>query len=124
MQGKLEELAAGRPYESEAYEFVMRALDFSIRRLPGPRHLSGAELLEGVRDFALQEFGPLARYVLAEWGVTGSRDIGTMVFDLVEAGVLLKTEEDRIEDFEEGFDFEEALERDYYRDFAQPEPGA
>lgn len=117
MQGKLEELAAGGPYAAQAYDFVMRALDFTIRRLATPRHLSGAELLEGVRVFALQEFGPMSRYVLSEWGVTSTRDVGTLVFDLVEAGVLSKTDEDSVEDFEGGFDFEVAFEQDYYRDF-------
>jgi uncharacterized repeat protein (TIGR04138 family) len=117
MKGQLEELAEGRPYAPEAYDFVMRGLEYAIHKLELPRHLTGTELLDGLRRFALHEFGPMARHVLEHWGVSASRDFGVIVFVLVDAGVLAKTDEDSIEDFEDGFDFEQVFERDYYLDF-------
>ena len=118
MQTRLRELAARRPYHCEGYAFVMRALEFSLRSLASPRHLNGQELLDGLRRLALQEFGPMARYVLEQWGIQSSRDVGEIVFDLVEAELLAKTDEDSIEDFAQGFDFEKVFEQDYYQDFA------
>lgn len=113
---RLRKLVENRPYAPEAYEFTMQALDFTLRGLDSPRHVSGVELLEGIRGFAREEFGPLARHVLNAWGVHESRDFGAIVFDLVERGVLSRTDDDDIADFETGFDFHVAFERDYYRD--------
>ena len=69
-------------------------------------HVSAPELLEGFRLHALQEFGPMAITVLAIWGIQSCEDVGNMVFNLVETGVFGKTEEDTIENFRNGFDFE------------------
>jgi uncharacterized repeat protein (TIGR04138 family) len=112
----LKELARGRPYEPQAYEFVLQALNYTLQSLNEMRHISGVELAEGIRDFARQEFGPMAKHVLNSWGVTTTRDFGEIVFDLVGAGHLRKTEEDRIEDFEGRYDFEAAFERSYFDD--------
>ena len=111
---RLRKLVEDRPYAPEAYEFVMQALDFTLRGLETPRHVSGAELLGGIRAFAREEFGPMARHVLNTWGVHESRDFGAIVFDLVERGVLARTDEDDIHDFDHGFDFHVEFERDYY----------
>ena len=67
-------------------------------------------MLLGVREYALSQFGPMARRVLMEWGITSCEHIGEMVFLLVDAGLLGKTEEDRIEDFKKGYDFKEAFD--------------
>lgn len=96
-------------YAAEAYGFLRAGLEFTVRRLEKPRHVSGQELLEGLRIFALAEFGPMAKTVLNGWGVLSTDDFGEMVFNLVEAGLLGKTEEDRREDFSDGFDFDEAF---------------
>jgi len=98
-------------YAPEAYLFLREALDFTIKLLKKPdkgpmRHVSGAELLDGIRQFALQEYGPLALRVLNHWGVKRCEDFGEIVFNLVESGALGKTEEDRREDFAGGYDFE------------------
>ncbi|NIY14277.1 MAG: hypothetical protein GWM98_05010, partial [Nitrospinaceae bacterium] len=66
------------------------------------RHLSGQELLEGIRNFALQEFGPMSLRVLNTWGVNNTADFGEIVFNLVECGKLRKTEEDSRQDFLDG----------------------
>ena len=76
MKPSLESIAEGRPYRRGAYEFVMQALEFSMNRLDLPRHISGGELLEGIRLHALEEFGPIARHVLAHWGIHETRDFG------------------------------------------------
>lgn len=101
-------------YPREAYVFLRLALNFSIKSLNKPasgpaRHLTGQELLEGIRMFALQEFGPIARTVLKEWGITRTDDFGNIVFNLVNHGVLGKTDQDRIEDFSNGYSFEDAF---------------
>ena len=101
-------------YAPEAYVFLREALDFTIKLLKKPekgpgRHVAGGELLEGIRQYALQEYGPLALRVLQHWGVRRSEDFGEVVFNLVEAGALGKTEEDRREDFAGGYDFEAAF---------------
>ncbi|MBN1268340.1 MAG: hypothetical protein JXB04_02035 [Kiritimatiellae bacterium] len=105
-------------YTEQAYLFVREALDFTIKLLAKPaegpgRHVSGAELLEGIRQHALKEFGPLARTVLGRWGIQRTEDFGEIVFHLVEKGVLGKTDEDRREDFAGGYDFDTAFRRPF-----------
>jgi uncharacterized repeat protein (TIGR04138 family) len=100
-------------FHETAYLFILSALHHVIERLDEPRHISGRELAEGVRDLAIERFGPMARTVLEYWGIRSTRDLGEMVFALVDCGVLIRREEDTPEDFEEVFDFEEAFERDY-----------
>lgn len=110
-------------YTREAYHFVRESLDFTqelIKRrgetLPRPalgHHITGKELLDGIRDFALAQFGPMASSVLAEWGVTRCEDFGAIVFNLVEHQILCKTDNDRPEDFTGGYDFTEAFVRPF-----------
>lgn len=101
-------------YDQAAYHFVREGLDYTIRKLEKPvdgpgRHVSGQELLAGLRDYAIQEYGPLARRVLAHWGIRRCEDFGEMVFNLVNAGVLGKTDNDHKSDFTGGYDFETAF---------------
>jgi len=105
-------------YLSDAYYFIREALDFAVRMHKKPaegvmRHVSATELLEGIRTFALQEYGPMALTVLQSWGLTSTEDIGEVVFNLVESGKLGKTEEDRREDFAGGYDFERAFSQPF-----------
>ena len=102
-------------YPVEAYLFLREALDFTMRLMSKPengpgRHVTGQELLEGIRQFALQEFGPVTATVLRTWGLTRTEDFGEMVFNLVNRGLLGKTEQDRKEDFSGGYDFRTAFE--------------
>ena len=99
-------------YQETVYLFVLSALHHVIERLPEPRHISGPELAEGVRDLAKARFGPLARTVLEHWGVHTTEDVGQIVFALVEAGILIKQEEDDLQDFVGVYDFDEAFGRD------------
>lgn len=107
-------LREDRRYDPEAYHFIREALDDTMRMMDKPRegaarHVSGQELLEGIRRFALDQFGPMALTVLHTWGVHGTEDFGHLVFNLVDKGVLGKTENDRPEDFANGYDFEDAF---------------
>ncbi|MCF7849252.1 MAG: hypothetical protein K9M45_10400 [Kiritimatiellales bacterium] len=96
-------------YTVEAYLFVREALEYTVTKLDSPRHVSGQELLEGIREYALQEFGPVAKRVLNEWGLNECRDFGHVVFNLVNEGLLGKTEEDSVEDFADGYHFDDAF---------------
>ncbi len=102
-------------YSAQAYYFIFDALDFTIQRMRKVRHVTGRELLEGIRQYATENFGFLARTVLAEWGITQSRDFGEIVFNLVDAGLLSRTEKDTIKDFENVFDFGAAFEDEFRR---------
>ena len=98
-----------------AYHFIRRALDHSLRKLKRedadrPAHVTGKELLEGFRDLALAEFGPLAKTVLEDWGITKCAEVGEIVFHLVTMGVLGKNENDKIDDFEELWSFAEVFD--------------
>jgi len=105
-------------FAPEAYEFLREALDATVKRrkknrkTQGP-HVTAAELLEGFRLHALQEFGPMALTVLEYWGVRSCEDIGAMVWSLIEAGAFGRTEQDCLEDFQGGYDFEEAFLRPF-----------
>ncbi len=107
-------------YPFEAFEFLMDALAHSQRMFDkqSPRegekpsaehHVSGRELLEGICDLARREFGLMAPTVFLRWGITRTNDFGEIVFALIDAGVLSKTESDRKEDFQNVFDLEPAL---------------
>jgi len=99
-----------RRYARDAYYLVMEALTFTCRDLQREGHVSGRELLDGLRKYALNEYGPMARTVLSEWGIECCEDVGKIVFNLVNHSLLRKTEEDSVEDFAGGYDFGEAFE--------------
>ena len=111
----LDSIVAGDPrYQREAYGFLRDALDFTIKqqkKIKGApvRHVAGPELLEGVREYALKEFGPMVLTVFENWGIRCCEDIGHMVFNLIDAGIFGRTEEDSIEDFKDVFDFKEVF---------------
>ena len=111
---KIEKIIAKHPeYKFEAYSFVMAGLHHTVTKLGKPRHVSGQELLGGIREYALQQFGPMARTVMKYWGIFKTEDFGNIVFALVEAGILRKQPDDRIEDFMDVYDFKEAFDKGY-----------
>jgi uncharacterized repeat protein (TIGR04138 family) len=105
-------------YKIAAYLFLYEALAYTQKKLgrdnpamkPVERHLTGQELLEGIRSYAHQSFGPLAPTVFRSWGVNNTADFGEIVFNLVENDLLGKTDEDKRADFANGFDFDTAFE--------------
>ncbi len=111
----VERIVAQDPrYRPEAYEFLREALEFTQKEVAREkdereRHVTGQQLLDGVRGYALKEYGPMARMVLAEWGIRRGEDIGELVFNLIDHQVLKKTATDTREDFKGGYDFEAAF---------------
>jgi len=113
-------------YEADAYHFVREALEHTQKQVTRqnrsqPRHVSGQELLEGIRDFALSQFGPMAIMVFEEWGVKNCEDFGEIVFNMVEIGLLGKTETDSRADFQKGYDFETAFRKPFLPTSRLPE---
>jgi len=126
-------LQRDRRYQRDAYVFVFEALDYAQRVLemgterasephplgpregdPGPqRHVSGQELCEAVRRYALEQFGYMAKTVLNSWGVRSTGDFGEIVFNLIRIGHMRKTPQDRREDFEDVYDFDTAFEDEF-----------
>jgi uncharacterized repeat protein (TIGR04138 family) len=110
----VEEIVTKDPrYKVEAYDFVMSALNYTQSKLDKPRHVSGRELLEGIREYGLELFGLMTLTVFENWGVRRTEDFGNIVFNMLDAGLLSKTDEDSIEDFKAGYDFKEAFDKDY-----------
>jgi uncharacterized repeat protein (TIGR04138 family) len=104
---KIDELAAasGR-FHPKAYLFVLQCLEHCRRRVKRAGHVSGQELVESARMLAISEYGPMAKSVLNHWGIRATDDLGTIVFQMVEDGLLSKTDEDSPDDFSDGFDFQ------------------
>ena len=86
-------------YDRAAYGFVAQGVTFTVGRLPAHRHVSALELLYGLRDFAKQEYGPMASLVLETWGVKNASDVGRIVYLLIEAKLLSASPEDDPNDF-------------------------
>jgi len=104
-------------YDRKAYTFIRQGLDHTVKELKkkenaktrGSQHVTGAELLDGIRVFALDQFGPLSKMVLNSWGITRCGDFGEIVFNLIEYNVFSKTENDRREDFIDLYSFDDAF---------------
>ena len=100
-------------YASQAYAFLCEALHHAVKLLKreeaDDRHVTGQELLVGFRDLALQEFGPMALFVMHEWGIRASEDVGRMVYNFIEVGFYGRNDTDSLADFSDGVNLEEAL---------------
>lgn len=106
------------PITPDAFEFVRQGLSHTVQTIHGDvcgddetRNVTGQQLCLGLRDFAIKQYGLLARTVLERWGITRTDDFGRIVFAMVEIGLMRKTEDDRMEDFRGVYDFEEAFAR-------------
>jgi uncharacterized repeat protein (TIGR04138 family) len=112
-------LAKDARFHGHAYSFMREALGFT-QKLIGKenmgkiRHVSGQELLDGVRQFALQQYGPMTFTVLEEWGIHNCQDFGDIVFNMVEIGLLSKTDNDSRDDFQNGYDFNDAFRKPFW----------
>ena len=114
-------------YSPEAFGFLRQGLEHTVRYIHGQeaaenppvdaddesRHVSGQELCMGLRDYAVTRYGLLARTVLNRWGIRRTEDFGNIVFAMVDAGLMRKTEEDRLEDFQGVYAFDEAFEAEF-----------
>lgn len=97
-------------YRKEAYLFVYEALDYTLKQLKAHRHVTGRELLQGISAYGLQQYGPMTKTVFNHWGLTKTEDFGNIVFNLVEAGLMGKTDEDSVEDFRNVYDFDKEFD--------------
>ncbi len=103
-------------YDAGAYEFVRESLHAAVKRFCNGdegRHVGGQELLEGVREHALKEYGPMALFILHLWGVKEGLDVGNIVYNLIGAGYFGKSQGDSLDDFVGGYDFEEAFTKPF-----------
>ncbi len=127
MEALLKLVRKDRRYKLEAYQFVFESLSYAQkvlgmgqeRNLPSEgveeeehapeRHLTGQELCEAIRQYALQQFGYMAKCVFHDWGITQTGDFGEIVYNLIDVQMMRKTPEDRKEDFYGVYDFDTAL---------------
>jgi uncharacterized repeat protein (TIGR04138 family) len=130
-------LARDRRYRREAYDFVMQGLEYAQRKAFGiqsgdepddeeaeeEHHVTGQQLCEAIRDYALGLYGMTAKCVLQHWGIRTTRDIGEIVFNMIEAEQMRKTDRDRIEDFDDVYDFEEAFRPGFRLTMPKPSEG-
>ena len=112
-------LATDSRFHRDAYLFMREALDFT-QKLVGRenqgkvRHVTGQELLDGLRQYALQQFGPMTTTVFEEWGIRTCQNFGEIVFNMVEIGLLAKTDKDTRDDFQNGYDFTDAFRKPFW----------
>lgn len=121
MANELTAVARTTKYPTDAFEFVQRGLEYTVNRThkkppagkleqdPPSRHVTGQDLCEGLRLYAIAQYGLLARTVLRRWHVTTSQDFGRIVFAMVDAGLMHKTPDDSLDDFTDVFDFAQAF---------------
>ncbi|MBU0633537.1 MAG: hypothetical protein KKB82_05100 [Candidatus Omnitrophica bacterium] len=100
-------------YKIDAYYFILASLSHILGKLNRQGHISGRELLEGIKDYAIKLYGRMARSVFEHWGVSCTEDFGNIVFNMVESKLLGKTDTDKIEDFKQVYDFKTVFEDDY-----------
>ena len=120
-------LKRDRRYKLEAYKFVRDALSYAHDELkmgqavssegaddPQPEaHLTGQQLCEAIRVYAIEQFGLMARIVLTNWGISRTGDFGEIVYNLIDIGLMKKSETDRREDFDDVYAFDEAFDRHF-----------
>ena len=92
-------------YKADSYEFVLSGLHFTQDKIKREGHLTGQELACGLRDFAIEQYGPMAKTVLNHWGITRTEDFGHIVYNMIEKKLLAKTDTDSLSDFKEVYDF-------------------
>jgi uncharacterized repeat protein (TIGR04138 family) len=110
-------VAADPRYPAEAYFFVQEALQHTQRSLgrhkTEDKHVGGKELLIGIRDYALKNFGPMVPTVFREWGILNCEDFGEIVFNMIEHNLATKKATDSREDFKGAYDFDEAFAKPF-----------
>jgi len=119
-------LGEDKRFKKPAYIFVFDSLSYAHSELgmggdssetssedSAERHLTGQQLCEGIRQYALDQYGYMAKVVLNSWGVQTTGDFGEIVFNLIRIGLMRKTPSDRREDFDDVFDFEDGLQQSF-----------
>ena len=125
-------LIEDKRFKLEAYQFIRESLQYAHEHLmidqcdavepvqgsgekgattaPGPQHVTGQQLCEACRLYAVEQYGYLAKIVLANWGVHSTSDFGELVYNLIRIEQMRKSDSDRREDFDDVYDFEDAFE--------------
>jgi uncharacterized repeat protein (TIGR04138 family) len=110
-------VAADGRYQFEAYTFVQEAICYTQKSLgrhnTEQKHVGGKELLNGIRDYALDAFGPMTPTVLSEWGIHSCEDFGEIVFNLIQHKQATQSQSDSRDDFKNGYDFDEAFRKPF-----------
>jgi len=123
LERSIEELAReDLRYPPAAYMLVFEGLECALAKLPARRHVTPRELIEGVREAALKQWGLLARTVLESWNVRGTGQIGDLVFNLIERKLLVAGAEDNRAQFEDAFDFQEGFDRAFAEELDRDPP--
>ena len=97
-------------YQPDAYEFLLQALWYTQKKLNRNNHVSARELLKGIKEFALEQYGPMTKNVLKHWGIEKTEDFGNMVFNMIDSGIMRKTEKDSLGDFKNVYSFKEVFD--------------
>ncbi|MBS4015054.1 MAG: hypothetical protein KGZ86_01245 [Candidatus Latescibacteria bacterium] len=114
MLSEINEIVKKDPrYKIQAYAFVLAAIETARKITQKEKHVSGVDLLEGVKILAQREYGIMAKTVLESWGVKTTDDIGEIVFNLIDVKMLSKTDQDTKEEFHDVYDFEEVFVKEY-----------
>jgi uncharacterized repeat protein (TIGR04138 family) len=107
-------------YPVEAFEFVQKGLSYTVNKTHGPRedisenrHVTGQQLCQGIREYALMQWGMLAGMVLRRWNINSTYDFGRIVFALIDGGHMQRTEQDTVEDFRDVYNFKDAFDSGY-----------
>ena len=103
----------GGQYDERAYLFVLASIEYLQGKMPARRHVTGPELTHACRDFAIEQYGLMARPVLEHWGIRTTEDFGLIVYLLVDFGLLVTQPNDKVEDFADVFAFGEAFDQGY-----------
>ncbi len=93
-------------YKPDSYQFIMEALHWTQNKLKRQGHVSGKELSQGCAEYAIDQYGPMARTVLNHWGITSTRDFGNIVYNMIEHKMCLRNESDSLDDFKDIYDFD------------------
>lgn len=112
-------------YHAQAFKFVHTALRYTQERLglsgapEAAGHVTGRELLEGIREIGRQQFGLLCPLVFRSWGVRSTGDFGRLVYQMIDLGEMRKSADDQLSDFFDVYDFDQAFNAEYTLDMTE-----
>ncbi len=117
----LEILQRDPRYTIEAYQFVREGLNYAqeVKKLGSnqpalegdtlEKHLTGQQLCHAIREYALEQYGFMTQVVLKNWGIEATRDVGNIVYNLIDQDLMKKSKNDKVEDFDDVYSFDEAF---------------
>ena len=116
IRGEIIDSGRDSRYRIGGYGFLLNGMEFYLATIGEKRHVTGQELSTGLLIFAKKQFGPLAQSVLRYWGITTTGDLGNIVYNMIDIGILSKQPDDSIEHFFDVEDFNEFfLKEEYFK---------